>query len=959
LVELCVLGAVEVGVARGRVAFTRAKERALLATLGLSHGRAVSTDRLVDAVWGDGAPQRPEKVLQTYVQRVRAVLGAGVIETVSDGYALAAGVAVDAELFEAEAAAGPSVQCLRDALARWRGEPYVDLGEWPPAEIERERLGELRDRALERCVGLEIDTGLGGDCIAELEAMVAEKPLRERRWFLLMTALSRDGRVADALRAYQRAAKVFVAELGIDPGPELRALEEQILLADVRAPSSGRLPRHLTSFVGRAREIVQVTDLVREAPLVTLTGVGGVGKTRLALEVAGEASPEFRDGVSLCELAPVADPDVVWVTLATSLGVRPIPGRRVREVVLEYLGAKRLLIVVDNCEHLVAAVGDVVEAIVQFCPRTAVLATSRERLALAGERIVAVAPLPVPPADANLELLVQSDAVRLFRDRARDVDAGFRLTDDNAGAVAQLCRCLDGIPLALELAAAKTRSFSPDDLLASVRQRFGLLTDGSRSTPRRHQTLRNMIDWSYDMLSEPEQRVLNRMSVVAGGCDLASAEAIIAGDDIAPLDVVELLSHLINKSLVEVDVAQRPGRYRLLEPIRQYAQERLDASGETRLVRGRHLVRYVGLAEQAGPHLRGRDQLHWAARIARDFDNFRAALDWAVEAERADDALRLVVPLMVMGLSPAWTVTVSWAETAIAIPDALQSPLYPVAAAIAASGAIMRGDVDRAAKLVATAQEVQSRLGTDHLGVDGAAAVVAFVQGDVGRARLLAQTCVERARATEDPYEITTALIAQASTLYPEPAKVGTVAEEAVHIARDAGILSNLLYALILLLPNVAPEQTARRLALIDEAADVAYRLGDRQAIAMVDTQRAAVAILQKDWPAALHRLVDAAEAHVHAGQSQAFGGTLGMASIALAHLQRFEPAAVLAGAADGRMSITFIDEYWQTMVTASNQQILDALGATRVEQLRAHGANLTFADAVAYLRNASDGTHR
>jgi DNA-binding SARP family transcriptional activator/pimeloyl-ACP methyl ester carboxylesterase len=262
-VELCVFGPVTAQGPSGPIALPRAKERTLLAALALFHGRVVSTDRLADAVWADWPPAGAEKVLRTHVHRLRSSLGSGVIETHSDGYAIAPDVVIDAELFEAEASADDSAPGLRAALGRWRGEPYVDLGGWAPAELERTRLAEVRDGALETCLALEIEAGGAAGCIAELEAIVADTPLRERRWFLLMTALSRAGRVADALRAYQRACKVFAQELGIDPGPELRDLEEQILLADVCDAHRGNLPRQLTSFVGREREVAQLASLVR------------------------------------------------------------------------------------------------------------------------------------------------------------------------------------------------------------------------------------------------------------------------------------------------------------------------------------------------------------------------------------------------------------------------------------------------------------------------------------------------------------------------------------------------------------------------------------------------------------------------------------------------------------------------------------------------------------------------
>jgi predicted ATPase len=872
-----------------------------------------------------------------------------VVETRTDGYVLT-GVVVDAEQFETEVEAGISAQSLRAALARWRGEPYVDLGGWPAAELERERLAELRADALERCLGLEIEVGQVSGCIAELEAMVAAKPLRERRWFLLITALQRAGRIADALRTYQRARKVFAEELGIDPGPELRALETKILM-DGKVPP-GNLPRQLTSFVGRGYEMAQLAVLVRDRSLVTLTGVGGVGKTRLALETAAALTGEFGDGVWLCALAPVTNSGALWESLAASLKVRLSPGRRVRDVVLDSLAAKRLLLVVDNCEHLLAAVARVVDAITQSCPAVVVVATSRERLGLPGEQIVAVRPLPVPSDDADARQ--QTDAVQLFCDRALDASGAFTLTERNVAGVAQLCRRLDGIPLAIELAAARIRSLSPEDLVARLDQRFGLLTTGSRSAPQRHQTWHNTIDWSYDLLTINEQRALNRLSVFAGSFDLASAEAIVAADNITPVGVPELLSQLVDKSLVEADINDGRGRYRLLETIRQYAHERLELTGETAQVRSRHLARYVALAEQAIPHLRGRDQLDWAAELADDADNFRAAFDWATEAELADEALRLVDALVVTGTPTNWTAA-DWPETAIAIPGASQHPLYPLAAAFAALGAALQVEFDHAATLVATAQDAQTRLGTHHLHVYAAASVLALFQGNIDAAQQHTQTWVDLARASQDPSDLAPALTVYAITRYANATEAVVIAEEAVRVARDTGIPSQLLDALFTLTPLIGRDQPVRAHALLNEAADVAWKLGDQQAIATVVGHQARSAIAQKDWPTALRAATHAAEQHLRGGMSPALGPVVTSAAIALAHLHRVEPAAILAGHADARYPALLLDQEAQKILAATDQLILHTLGATRTAELKAHGATLTNGDAVTYLRSQRD----
>ena len=411
----------------------------------------------------------------------------------------------------------------------------------------------------------------------------------------------------------------------------------------------GNLPRQVTTFVGREAEIASLADLVRESSLVTLTGVGGVGKTRLALQVAAEVVTDFPDGAWLCEFAPVTDPGAVWETLAASLRVQAFPGRTLEESVLEYLAAKRLLLVLDNCEHLLDAIARQVDAIAQRCARVSVLATSREGLALAGERIVAVPSLGVPADDADrrhAHRRGRGAAVLGSRDAAKN---DFALTDRNASAVGVLCRRLDGIPLAIELAAARVRSLSPEDLVARLDQRFKLLTRGSRAALERHQTLRSTIDWSYDLLDPTERRALDRLSVFAGSCDLAAAEAVLASDDARRVRRGRRVGPA--RRQVARRRRRRRRRRRALPAARDHPPIRAGTTpGERRDRRGpppprrplrrawpRRPARTCGAGTRSsGPQ-----------PSLRDTDNFRAALDWAVETPSPEHALRLVAPFTV------------------------------------------------------------------------------------------------------------------------------------------------------------------------------------------------------------------------------------------------------------------------------------------------------------------------
>ena len=721
-------------------------------------------------------------------------------------------------------------------------------------------------------------------------------------------------------------------------------------LRTLDALARNNLPRQATTFVGREAEIASLSELVCRSSLVTLTGVGGVGKTRLALQIAAEIIDEFPDGAWLCEFAPVTDPEAVWETVAACLRLLSLPGRALDESVLDYLAAKRLLLVLDNCEHLLDAVARQVDAIEHRCPDVSVLATSREGLGLAGERIVAVPPLGVPAGDADVDVVRRAEAVCLFWDRASTAKRDFALTDRNVGAVGVLCRRLDGIPLAIELAAARVRSLSPEDLVSRLDQRFKLLTHGTRAALERHQTLRSTIDWSYDLLTPTERHAFDRLSVFAGGCDLGAAEAVLPDDDLDALDVVDVLGQLVDKSLVVTDDADGGVRYRLLETIRQYARERLDASGDPAVVRRRHPDYYVALAEAAGLHLRGRDHLEWTNVVARDIDNFRAALDWAVETPSPEHALRLVAPLAVHGR--IGELAMDWATTAIAIPGGDGHPLVPVVAAWAAWGATMGGDLERAADLVAAAERAQAALGIRLGSVARAQATLAFYRTDFEEARRHAEDWVDLARASGDPYELAHALIMLGGALQiTEPTLDAATAavDEAVRVARAAGIDAALAIGLVLVATWLPYEESERALGLLDEAIEIGTRIGDRSGVSNATHYKARIAMRHGDWPTALQGAVDAAEQTLELGDHGVASRSLYTAGVALCALGSCEPAAVLFGKSDAMAGRWGFD--WSLeMLAATEVALLEALGEQQVVTLAARGAALDMADAVTYL---------
>ena len=542
-------------------------------------------------------------------------------------------------------------------------------------------------------------------------------------------------------------------------------------------------------------------------------------------------------------------------------------------------------------------------------------------------------------------------------DRASAAKSDFALTDRNVGAVGVLCRRLDGIPLAIELAAARVRSLSPEDLVARLDQRFKLLTHGSRAALERHQTLRNTIDWSYDLLTPTERHALHRLSVFAGGCDLAAAEAVLPGGALDAVDVVDVLGQLVDKSLVVADDAEAGVRYRLLETIRQYAQERLDASGDPVAVRRRHADHYVAVAEAAGPHLRGREHLEWTGVVTRDIDNLRAALDWAVETPRR--STRCAWSLRWRCKARTGELAMDWAATAVTIPGGDGHPLFPVVAAWAAWGATMGREFERAEALVATAERAQAELGLRLPSVARAQTAGAFFANDFEGARRHAVEWVELARASGDVYELANALLLLGSALrFTEPTLAAAIAtvEEAVRVARAAGIETQLVFGLSTLATWLTSVEPHRALVLLEEAIEVSTRIGDRMGAANALGNVAGVAARGGDWRTALRAAVDSAEEKLELGAQLIMSGSLYWAGVALCALGSYEPAAVVLGNANA-MTEPWVPEWILDIKATTDADLLQALGEQHLATLTEQGAALEIAAVVADLRAEADRT--
>jgi predicted ATPase len=572
------------------------------------------------------------------------------------------------------------------------------------------RLEELRLGALEDRIDADLATGGHDAVLAELDELVTEHPLRERLCGQLMRALAAAGRQADALAAYQRLRRLLAEDLGIDPSEELQAVHLEVLRGEAApaAPPRTNLRAQITSFVGRDDDLARITGALADARLVTLTGPGGAGKTRLAGEAAARLLERMPGGVWMVELGSVTSPDDLPQALLSLFGAReigllaPLGATAVAplERLEEAIGGKRLLLVMDNCEHLVAAVAALVDRLLGRCPALAVLATSREPLGLPGEVLHPVGPLALPAEDVAPAEAARYPAVRLFADRGAAARPGFAVDQATLSPVLRICRALDGIPLAIELAAARLRALSPEQIAGRLDDRFRLLADGSRRAMARHQTLRAVVDWSWDLLGDDERVLLRRLAVFAGGATLAAVERVCAGPGLggpARGEVLYLLAALVDKSLVVAGEDGEPGevRYRLLETVRAYGEERRREAGEDEALRRAHAAYFLDLAERADPMLRGGDQLRWIDRLSAERDNLRAALRFTVDAPDAAVAVRLVVALGWYWLlrsaraeATGWVAQVEPLASSDEVPAALRAQLLAYGALLSLGGGL-------------------------------------------------------------------------------------------------------------------------------------------------------------------------------------------------------------------------------------------------------------------------------
>ncbi|OZM73206.1 hypothetical protein CFN78_10060 [Amycolatopsis antarctica] len=636
-----ILGPTDVRDPDGRaLAVPGPRARALLTLLALGAGSVVGTSRLIDGLYGEAVPSGAVNALQSQVSRLRRALGSGaaVVESHAGGYRLAVDPdQVDVHRFARLAAEGRqaldagepirAAALLREANALWRGPALADA----PLAGELPWLEELRLDALADGFDARLRCGEHAGLVAGLRKLTASHPLREQPHVLLVRALHGAGRTPEALTAYETARRMLAEELGVDPSAELAAAHLAVLRGEPSVPGRSRLPAQLTSFVGRDEELARVTELLERGRLVTLTGPGGTGKTRLAIEAAGGAGPAVE--ACLVELAPLTDPADVPQAALTALGLRevaiPVPVQERTpaspvERLVEALTERPVLLVLDNCEHLVEAAARLAGALLAACPPVRILATSREPLGITGEALLPVPRLRAAPPGTEPALALDYPAVRMFADRAVAGRPDFTLDGSTVDDVLRICEALDGLPLAIELAAARLRSLPVAEVAARLDDRFSLLSKGSRTASSRHRTLRGVVEWSWGLLDDGERELAAGLTVFSGGVTLAAAERVCRASD-----ALDALSGLVDKSLVEsID-----GRYRMLRTIHAFCAERLADSGRTEGLRRAHAEHFLALAETAAPHLLRAEQLDWLALLDPEHDNLHAALRWAIDAD--------------------------------------------------------------------------------------------------------------------------------------------------------------------------------------------------------------------------------------------------------------------------------------------------------------------------------------
>ncbi len=969
-IALNVLGPVEVRRGGALLTVDGLKRRQLLAVLVAARGHEVSAERLGEALWEHGLPDSARASLQSHVSRLRRALAPdSIVRAGGVGYAIDLSlVDLDAARFEelAQAATGPEpTRSLEAALGLWRGTAFGEFAELPGVRGEALRLEELRLTVTEHLIDARMDGGEDARMVAELEPLVSAHPLRERFWRQLMLALYRTGRQAEALRRCADLRSMLRNELGLSLSPAAKDLEARILADDPslrhqvdqppRVTSVPLARRDTTQLIGRSGDIAVLRAELEQRPVVTITGPGGVGKTRLATTVADACADGF-DQVVVVELASLRDPDATVQLVARAFDVEQRQHLTLERTIEEFIHDRAVLLVLDNCEHVLGAVVPLVQRLTRHCPRVTVLATGRAPLGLPGELVHVLAPLSVPAAGAGGDEARASAAVQLFADRAAEARPGFRLDERNLAAVAEICRKLDGLPLAIELAAARMRSIGAEALSDRLDQRFAVLADHPASPDPRHRNLHRLVAWSYELLAPVDQQAFADLAAFAGSFDLDAAEVVCRPISDGPEHPAGVVIDLVDKSMLQVVDPDEP-RYRLLETLRDFGRERLRQTDALAAAEQRHRQWFADVAERAAVGLDTPDEGRWVARIDRDLDNFRAAHAGAVAAGDLAVATRLVAALREYSFRRVRYEIAGWGEATAQLDGFERSPSAPIVLGVIAYGRWVRGDLDAAQAFAHRSIAVADSLGEPSTGLaERVLGNAVFYSGATQDALRWMERMAEAAAASGRPAAQTHALYMSsvAATSVGDAPRGAMLAERAVAAAERCGsptARAQAAYAQGMALRASDSERAERALRL---AADLGETAGNRWIRAF--------ALTEVDWMLAQRgRLADALRGFAEVVDLWYRGGDWANQWLSLRHvlgvftdLGTYHAAAVLHGALVGAGAAAALpfEPADAQQLAADADQARQVLGPAQFSAAVRTGAAMSDANTVAFVQS-------